>query len=353
MRVIQILTLAAIITWTIQAIGQELPTNYQSFSHATPKEIVTPNYPKAEQSKLGEGWVDISFVVSDTGEVMDPVVVDSSGSAYFETAAIAAIKKTEFNPALENGFPIQQCKNSFRYRFMMANAPKGASRKFVRTYKKAFKALQSNDIELAETLIQELYSKGVRNNYEDAYYWFIKSLLAAAKSEYRDQLAYLSRALANNDLYLPEGIYQPALITSFQLQNYYAKYSDALESYEKLQKKVPENEISEQIRQASSRINEIVNSDVPLQFTDSFSASRLTVANLYRPQFSITLDEGNIDTIEIRCDKQYRRFDFADNMVYEVPRNWGNCKLHLAGDEGTQFSLLQLTAFKDSSVQTH
>ncbi len=61
-----------------------------------------PEYPR---SSRGDGWVDVQFTVSESGEVVDALVSDSS-SPEFEDAALRAIGRWSFRPYLFKDRPL-------------------------------------------------------------------------------------------------------------------------------------------------------------------------------------------------------------------------------------------------------
>ncbi|WP_303907157.1 energy transducer TonB [Thiohalomonas denitrificans] len=67
---------------------------------------VPPRYPyRAERSGI-EGWVKVSFLVTEQGGVQDAVVVESEPEQTFDQAAIRAVLKWKFKPRIENGEPV-------------------------------------------------------------------------------------------------------------------------------------------------------------------------------------------------------------------------------------------------------
>lgn len=67
-----------------------------------------PQYPHADVQAGHQGTVSLGFLVDETGQVKDSKVVDSSGFATLDEAAREAIAKCRFQPALENGKPVQK-----------------------------------------------------------------------------------------------------------------------------------------------------------------------------------------------------------------------------------------------------
>ncbi len=77
---------------------------------------VAPEYPRLAAQRRMEGWVDVEFTVTETGEVRDPQVQDSS-SSIFDRAAVAALDRWLFMPVEEDGrvVPVRaQLRFSFR-----------------------------------------------------------------------------------------------------------------------------------------------------------------------------------------------------------------------------------------------
>lgn len=66
---------------------------------------VAPNYPPIAAKRGSEGWVDVEFTVTETGEVRDPQVIGSS-STVFDRAAIMALNRWLFEPVNEGGEPV-------------------------------------------------------------------------------------------------------------------------------------------------------------------------------------------------------------------------------------------------------
>ena len=66
---------------------------------------VAPVYPARALSRGLEGYVDLSFTVTTTGTVRDPVVLFST-SSLFERAAIRAVLKFKYKPRVVDGVPV-------------------------------------------------------------------------------------------------------------------------------------------------------------------------------------------------------------------------------------------------------
>lgn len=66
---------------------------------------VAPEYPARARERGIEGWVLLRFTVSETGAVVDPVVVASEPEGWFEEAALRAVQRFKYRPRIVNGKP--------------------------------------------------------------------------------------------------------------------------------------------------------------------------------------------------------------------------------------------------------
>jgi protein TonB len=69
---------------------------------------INPDYPQRALSRGLEGWVQVQFTISETGAVIDPIVVDSSPKGIFDDAAIKAVSRWRYNPKIEGAVAVQR-----------------------------------------------------------------------------------------------------------------------------------------------------------------------------------------------------------------------------------------------------
>lgn len=79
---------------------------------------VAPVYPARAQSRGLEGYVDMSFTVTATGSVSNPVVMFST-SGLFERAATRAVLKFKYKPRVVDGVPVDVPNVKTRITFRM------------------------------------------------------------------------------------------------------------------------------------------------------------------------------------------------------------------------------------------
>ena len=68
---------------------------------------VQPIYPRRAQTRGIEGYVLLEFVVTATGAVRDPVVIEAKPPGIFDRAAVNAALKFKYKPKVVNSEPIE------------------------------------------------------------------------------------------------------------------------------------------------------------------------------------------------------------------------------------------------------
>lgn len=67
---------------------------------------VAPVYPRRALARGLEGYVLVQFVVTETGSVRDPVVIEAEPPSIFNRAAINAALKFKYKPKMVDGKPV-------------------------------------------------------------------------------------------------------------------------------------------------------------------------------------------------------------------------------------------------------
>ena len=70
---------------------------------ASPIVRINPKYPTSAARDGIEGWVQLSFNISPTGEVIDATVVNSEPKRIFDREALRAIKRWKYRPKVIEG----------------------------------------------------------------------------------------------------------------------------------------------------------------------------------------------------------------------------------------------------------
>ncbi|MFC1467513.1 TonB family protein [Verrucomicrobiota bacterium] len=68
---------------------------------------IVPLYPRRSNLRGEEGTVILNVHISEEGKVVEATITKSSGFRRLDAAALKAVRKTEFTPAMENGHPVE------------------------------------------------------------------------------------------------------------------------------------------------------------------------------------------------------------------------------------------------------
>ena len=71
-----------------------------------PMSRTPPQYPYQATRRRIEGWVRVSFMVTETGTVEDVVLLESEPEGVFDRAAMRAVSQWKFKPRIVDGKPV-------------------------------------------------------------------------------------------------------------------------------------------------------------------------------------------------------------------------------------------------------
>jgi TonB family protein len=316
----------------------------ESVIPAKPVERIPPKYPINAARKGNEGWVKLSFVVDEKGNVVDPIVEDSSGIRGFEKASLVAIKQWQYSPAVRDGKNIEQCRNSVQLDFVMGKTTKGARSKFVRNYKKANEALEAGDIKLADELVSKMESGKIWNRYEDTWFWMLKATLAKAHGHEDSQLNSLRRAVSpsQSNEYIGDNSYLYLLRQKFALEIKASLYSDALQTFAQISQQPDSEETVTMLEKYATKVRDILKNEDFVVINGEIDNDGDWWHSLSRNRFSFTNVIGTLDSVELRCANKREKYTVAEDTEWKIPESWGRCRILVVGDEQTNFNLVEI-----------
>ena len=332
------------------AIAQELqPTDTETYVPITPIVRANPNYPTRALQYGNEGWVMLSFIVSETGEVEEPMIEDSSGVEAFEQAALGAIRNWRYTPATVNGKPVAQSMVKTKIVFALEGPAKGVTREFQGDYRKIRQLLDAGDYAAAEPLLAEMEIGGRQNLYEDALFWALKyGYLEGVQSADTDEkrraleLAFGYQA----DDYLPADMLVAVAQRLYVLQVQAIDFSAARGTFERLRDSPQAKQSSQHARALAEltptyeQIERVIAGPQRLAINAEIGQHDYWVHDLMRRSFSMSNVNGRIDAVDIRCKRGTRRYDtYPGDEIWQVPDSWGEeCGVYINGEPGTTFT---------------
>lgn len=304
---------------------------------------VTPNYPRTELNRGIEGWVILSVVVDEKGNVKEPIVIDSSGRRNFEIKAKNAVKRMKYKPAMLNGKAIESSDNKLKISFAIQASRVGAHKGFLSRYRDIRQNLIDKNFEGVEKAFQQLEDQHTRNQYELAMLNLLRSSYYYQMDDNKHYIQNLKRAVSYEDNVLAHDIYVSSLVNLYNAQVKQGLIADAFATSVLIEAQIenkPElnsviehrDELEKTLEQHSSLSTkgEIADSDTPWGH------------NLFRKNIAIETQSGQLNQIEFRCANKIRRFDIKEkNQSWKIPANWGDCTAFVSGEASTQFALLE------------
>ncbi|MED6322078.1 MAG: energy transducer TonB [Pseudomonadota bacterium] len=318
-----------------------------AFTPATPLKRVDPRYPSQAIRKGREGWVRLSYVIDEEGRVKDPVVEDFFGSPSFKRSALSAVKKWQYNPAIKDGEPTQQCHQAVQMDFAISGKS-GATRKFIKAYKDADERFNAGDVDAADEALKELLAWDTLNRYENTWLLNLESHIASKQGDVEREAQSLTRLLASNgskrfnNMVFDEDYVAYALQRKIILDAQRGYYAEALKSYTTLQDMEAQETRIGEIAPLISQIEESIASEQNLTVPVTIGSDGNWFHTLVRSKFAFGNIQGELDTVEVRCDTHREKFTVAEAHVWQIPNSWGQCQVMVKGDSETKFDLIEV-----------
>jgi len=356
--------------------SEEVATKISTIIDAKPLIRVPPKYPVKDARAGRDGWVVVSYIVEPDGSTSNVLVEDSSGSKSFEKETRRAVKKWSFNPAIENGEAIQQCKNTVQLDFKMHREKEGVSKKFLRLFNKVNQALEQEvspkTIELFEKLANwEQYT------YLESFYKH--SLLAQYQEKLKNskaQLKHINKAISfsgsydyfkrlNNEKAISSEGHrvQPK---SDEIAKYSSKEDQALDErlypmfHQKLVLEIELNLVGQALNSVNNLLllksnenqhasylkhknllSDFIKSDQQLVVTGDIKKNDFWKHKLLRNQFSFTDIVGTLTKIDLRCSNKRHVYTINDSSTWTIPRQWKDCSIYVYGEDNATFTIIE------------
>ena len=320
-------------------------TQVETFTPATLLETAAPNYPRINQRKGQEGWVEVNFMVDPNGKPYDITVADSSQNPHFEKEAIRAVEKFSFEPAQLGATKIDSGA-AHRVTFELVDRHgkrnKGARRKFVTVFRKFDDAILNKDQTKAGTLLEKLEAAD-RNIYEETYLHLARYRYAQQWQSTWEQFKHLRRAAIfdlNRD-YLNPKLTNQLLETQLGLALQLNKLSQALVLVKRLRGRNISGETENKLNSVVTAIQAVGDNNVPVTSLGEINHTNRFFHRLYYNKFSIGQVKGDVAELHLHCDKGYKGFIFDPNLSYQVHKDWKNCNLIAIGNPDSTFKIVE------------
>ncbi|WP_181902132.1 energy transducer TonB [Thalassotalea euphylliae] len=358
-----------------------LSTEITQIIDAKPKFRVPPKFPVNEAKKGVDGWVRLSFIVEPDGTTSNVVILESTGRKGFERAALKALKQWQYEPAMENGKPIQQCKNRVQLSFSMNRDKDGVSRRFYSLYKDLEQAIADQESEEVDRLAARLKGFDIKTLRESFYKYQIMAKYAEFKGHKAQQLKHLTSAYdfsssrkffeykqrqkasqvdavgtknseleateklsvkAQNYYHFLDGSLFPVLHEKLLLELDFGRVGDALNSVDKLLLLSSAKPNWPAYQQQKQTLIDFIASDAPIITQGNIGKRDFWQHTLIRNEFQLTDVSGELHKLDIRCRNKRHVYTVNDQSVWKIPQSWQGCNVLVYGDNNASFKLVEL-----------
>lgn len=307
-----------------------------------PIDRVMATFPKKASDLGQEGWVRVSFVIDIHGKVVDPIIHDSTGNKLFEKAAINAVSKWQYSPALRNGKPIEQCQSKVHIDFLISGQERTVSRKFHQIYRTIFKQLTDNQLNKASERLQDLSQEQLKTYTE---YVHLQSLWAILyEKQGQDELALEKlRQIENQGYkYLDEASYASMMSKLFVRYINNNSIGKALELITKIQTQLKEHELSKALVDYRPKLEALIEGNEEIVVKGRGREGRIWYHQLVRSHFEIHSLESPLEKVELRCANKRSTHLGISSSGFKIPKKWGHCGLYIVAEPGQIFDIVEI-----------
>ena len=330
------------------SIQPDTVVKLSSFIESKSIERVVPKYPVAAARARYEGFVQMSFVVDEQGNVKDPVVENFSGHRSFKKEALKAVKQWKYSPAIQDGKPVQQCHQKVQFDFAL-DGSKGATRAFIRKYRQATKFLEEQNLVEAEASVQAIHKGNLRNRYENAWLWRLDSYLAKAKKESVRELDSVNKALSsakvgkNIEAILSGKEILALYQRRFALEVELMQFANALKTIERISELPHSESVVALLSPYAEQVKTLISSDNNIFVPGILKGEEPWFHTLARSKFAFSNIQGVVSDVELRCQSRREKFTVAEDNTWHIPSSWGQCRVMVNGDAGATFEIVEVS----------
>ena len=357
----RVTTLALLILATVNTLADDDVLNddvddviqsARSYSPAIVIERTAPKYPRLELNRGHEAWVHVTYCIDESGQTRNVSVVDSTGGRHFDDAAIETVEDWQFEPAMLDGEPSWQSRNQTYITFAIESDERGASRRFVRAFRKLGNYMDEKNLEEADALFQNVLANYDLSLYELSKLWAQRVRYEGLRGDMRGMDEALHRATASKGQWIERDEYIRLLKLRVQVEISIGQYNAALEGFEELEEQAGED--SEEVKTLLPSISQLrayidgdqairIQAEVRNRFGCDDCDSRWSFKPL-RDSFALADVSGELSRVDMRCD--HKRFEsiVSDEVTWKIPERWGGCYVYFYGDAGTTFDVVMMSS---------
>lgn len=301
-----------------------------------------PRYPESAAMRGQEGWVIMSYVIDKEGNVVEPIIESSSNKRVFNRSALKAIHKWKFEPSTMNNKAVEQCRNSVRFDYKLEQEKPGARKDFVKRYKEVAKLLQEKSYAKAKERLDSLKSRGAWNLYEDAWFTAIEADYYREVGASANEIASLINLWSASDNYFTEKVKLSQLSRLYSLLLDKKRFVTALSVAASIKQLDTKALLYPKVAKSVLSVEKYIATGSNYHVKSHLNSEGMWSHNLARNAFGFAGNTSNLRKIELRCDNKFLTYAVKPNVVWDIPKQWGSCRLYVYGNEQTAVDLVEI-----------
>lgn len=319
----------------------ELSKHLSTTTDPVPISRINPKYPIDAARNQREGWARFSFIIEKDGTVSNVINTENSGSKDITLAAKKALLKWKYEPAMENGEPIQQCVNSVQMDFRMnENGTTGATKRFRSLFSKAQGALVEEDFTQVDKYLTSLKKIKYMHMSENNYLQLLLAKYARVLGNESKQLSHLYKVrFAFDDGNSKQEL--SVLQQRFALEVKLNRFKAAFRTFERLKKNKLAKPYLEQYQLLINQIDDLIGSNENIIVDANIRTNDYWQYPLVRNEFSLTNIDGELSKMDIRCANKRHVYTVEENNTWQIPESWQQCNIFIYGENDTKFTVVE------------
>ena len=309
----------------------------------SPPELIEhskPRYPRQALSRGIEGWVTMQLMVDTKGNTYDIEVVDSNGNRSLELAAVRAAKKFKYKPAEFQGEPID-ASALYRTTFVRRDH-KFLSKTFTTLFNQfqtAVKESRQSDMEL---LISKLDEFEITTLYESTLAQLMKGVYATSIDDLEGtRRAYGAVLGLNADFnFFTEEQARSFRLISLQAQVATGHGRAALNTWSKLEPVLSDEQLRRKLTSQMTKVQSVLEGNASISVSGLIPACASFAYQLAKPSFALSRVVGELEEVKLYCEKGRVAFPVAEDVIYTVKKELGNCNLVVFGAPEATFEII-------------
>jgi len=123
------------------------------------------------------------------------------------------------------------------------------------------------------------------------------------------------------------------------------QYADALATFAKIKEQKSAEQQILYYQPYADKIQGLLHSDEPMVRHAQINDDGFMYHTLSRDSFSLALEQGELDEVQIRCANKRSRFTVAEQAEWKIPSSWGQCTIFVTGSPNSEFQVIELGSY--------